>query len=118
MGLVIGLGLWSNQMILTYVIAAAFPAVCRNSTEWGRLRRRLAHLIRTRVGLRPSEVAPTLVLALGGVGVAGLSSSGACEPVWQFERLAQLAKLLLVVVGGGIAVGMFWVRHSEERQSF
>ena len=107
MGLVIGLGLWSNQMILTYVIAAAFP-LFSNSTEWGRLRRRLAHFIRTRVGLRPSEVAPTLVLGLGAVGVAAFFSS-ACEPVWQFERLAQLAKLVLAGVGGGVALGMFWV---------
>jgi len=107
MGLVIGLGLWSNLMILTYVIAAAFP-LFSNSTEWSRLRQGLAHFIRTRVGLRPSEVAPTLVLGLGAVGVSAFFS-GACEPVWQFERLAQLAKLVLAVVGGGVALGMFWV---------
>jgi hypothetical protein len=107
MGLIIGLGLWSNQMILAYVAAAAFPAFV-NSHEWGRLRQHLAKFVHTRVGLQPSELAPTLVLGLGAVGVAAFFS-GACEPVWQFERLAQLGKLALAVVGCGVALGMFWV---------
>ena len=105
LGLIVGLGLWSNQMIVIYVVAAAFPAFVR-SREWARLRQSLARFIRARVGLRPSEVAPTLVLGLGAVGVAAFFT-GACEPVWQFERLGQLGKLVLAAVGVGAALGMF-----------
>jgi len=106
LGLLVGLGLWSNQMILAYVAAAAFPAFV-SSREWSRMRERLGHFIHTRVALEPSEVFPTLVLGLGAVVVAAFFS-GACEPVWQFERLVKLGKLVLAAVGGGIVLGMFW----------
>ena len=107
LGLLAGLGLWSNQMIVVYFVAAAVPGFLY-SPEWGRLRERLARLIRTRVGLRPAEVGPTLVLGLGTIGVAAFFSD-ACNPVWQFERLAQLGKLVLAAVGGGLALGLFLV---------
>ncbi len=107
LGALAGLGLWSNQMIVAYLAAVAFPAFLY-SPEWEDFRARLGRFVRTRVGLPPSEVGPALVLCAGAIGVAAFFSGG-CEPVGQFARLGQLAKITLAAEAAGLILGLFLI---------
>jgi len=113
LGFLTGVGLWGNQMMVVYLIAAVFP-ILLTSHEWIRLRHRLSQSISSRLGLEPLELFPSMALAVGALCLVAFFSSG-CSPPWQFERLASLARVMVATVFGAVGLGMFIV--SERRRA-
>lgn len=105
LGLVAGLGLWSNQMAVVYLIAASAPIVLA-SEEWSGVYRRIRVFIVNRLGLPASEVLLASVFGFGLLAVLAFFS-GACQPAWQYRRAQTLSRLILLISGVALALGLF-----------
>ena len=110
-GVLVGLGMWSNQMIVVYVAALGIVAFLA-SPEWNALYERLEALSQEHVHIPLREFLPVVVLGAAGIGVLAFFSSG-CQPVWQFEKVESIARAVLAVVG--LALGLSALRFSKRR---
>jgi hypothetical protein len=111
LGILIGLGMWSNQMIVVYVAALGIVAFLA-SPEWNALYARLEALSQEHVHIPLRELLPVVVLGAAGIGVLAFFSSG-CQPVWQFEKVESIARAVLAVLG--LALGLSALRFSNRR---
>ena len=111
MGLLIGLGAWSNQMIVAYVAALGIIAFLA-SPEWNALYARLESLSQEHVHIPLREYFPVVVLGVAGTAVLAFFSSG-CQPVWQFEKVESIARAMLALLG--LALGLSALRFSKRR---
>jgi hypothetical protein len=109
LGILIGLGMWSNQMIVVYVAALGIVAFLA-SPEWNALYARLEALSQEHVHIPLRELLPVVVLGAAGIGVLAFFSSG-CQPVWQFEKVESIARAVLAVLG--LALGLSALRFSN-----
>jgi hypothetical protein len=105
LGFLAGLGFWSNQMMVVYVVAVVLPALL-SSQEWGKLRDRFRSFIKQRIGLPESELMLVMVMGLMGIGILAFFS-GACEPTWQFARAEGIARAILVLIAGSSLLAFF-----------
>jgi hypothetical protein len=97
LGLLVGIGLWSNQMTIVFVLAAFFPVLLR-SEEWADLRKRLTSFSEKRFQFETHWVFPVTSLIVGFLIVSGFFVAG-CSPPWRFAKLQQVAKI-------GLAMGL------------
>jgi len=109
LGILIGLGMWSNQMIVVYVAALGIVAFLA-SPEWNALYARLEALSQEHVHIPLRELLPVVVLGAAGIGVLAFFSSG-CQPVWQFEKVESITRAVLAVLG--LALGLSALRFSN-----
>jgi len=110
-GVLIGLGMWSNQMIVVYLAALGIVAILA-SPEWNALYARLEALSQAHVHIPLRELLPVVVLGATGIGVLAFFSSG-CQPVWQFEKVESIARVVLAVLG--LALGLSALRLSKRK---
>lgn len=111
LGILLGLGFWSNQMIVAYAAALGMVAFLA-SPEWAALHARLERLSRQFVQIPFREALPVAVIGTAGVGVLAFFSSG-CQPVWQFEKVQAIARAVLMALS--LATGVAAVLLSRRR---
>ncbi|MCB0036689.1 MAG: hypothetical protein KDE51_21805, partial [Anaerolineales bacterium] len=95
-GLLLGFGFWSHQMIVVYAAVICLLWMLQ-SPEWRQIHRIL-----------PPAVWPFVTLALGGMVVSAFFSA-ACEPQASFQEIITIAQLLLLTVVGWSLIGFGWV---------
>ena len=95
-GLLAGLGLWSNQMEVVF-LAAAFLPLGLGSAEWKTIRGKAAGIGHNLTKMPEAWIFGVATFLAGLLAVAAFFISG-CEPSWRFARVQWGAKLLLAAV--------------------
>jgi hypothetical protein len=94
-GIIVGLGLWSNQMFIVYLGAISIVVFLR-SVEWKVLEGRLRDLFETRIKLPLHELLLLLIITMGVLFTLAFFSN-ACEPRWQFSQVKNVSRILLLL---------------------
>lgn len=97
LGVVVGVGLWSNQMYVVYA-GTVVVAGALQSEAWAGARDRIGAAWEGLVGLPFREITPVAMLAVGFLFVLAFFTGG-CHPVWQYEKVQTLARWGLVILG-------------------
>ena len=103
LGLLLGLGLWSNQMMIVFVAAALVPLLVSSQT-WAAARASMARVLARR-SFPPGMAFNLIYPALIALGVGGFFVSG-CQPVWRFARVETIARWGLAACAVGIGAGL------------
>ncbi|HLE04618.1 MAG TPA: hypothetical protein VI729_08435 [Anaerolineales bacterium] len=102
MGVLIGLGIWSNNTFVVYVAAVTLAAfVC--SPEWRSIHAKLKTFAERTIQIPLAEMLPVIVLGVAGLGVLAFFSGG-CRPEGLYQTIGSVSRVTLVVVGGAVAV--------------
>ena len=101
MGVLIGLGLWSNNTFVVYVAAVTLAAlVC--SPEWRSIHAKLKTFAERTIQIPLAEMLPVIVLGVAGLGVLAFFSGG-CRPEGLYQTIGSVSKVTLLVVCGAVA---------------
>lgn len=113
-GLLAGLGLWSNQMEVVFLAAAFLPLGLR-SEEW-RIMRGKAAAVGRRLTKTPEAWVFGAATFLAGILVIAAFFVSGCEPSWRFAKVQWGAKLTLgAVVVLLTAIAFLVSKRKQER---
>lgn len=112
-GLVVGLGFWSNQMIIVYLLAIGIVALLR-SEVWASLRDQIGNWWGRVVQIPFEQAMPVAVIGLAMVGLLAFFSGG-CDPVWRFAKVQTGGRLTLLAIGAAVAGSLLSVSRSKSR---
>ena len=101
LGALTGLGIWSHQLMLSYLAALALT-VWLSSPEWAECAARFERWCARALQIPGSELLLLLAVGAGGLVVLGFFSA-ACEPVSTFAKVQTAARALLALGGLGLA---------------
>jgi hypothetical protein len=116
LGILMGLGLWSQPMTIIYFCALGM-AYWLQSPEWSALYEILARFCSDRIQIPLKELLPVGTLGMCGAIVTAFFSA-ACDPQPSFALAQQLSRLLLLVVAGSLALAFFLVSRRRRRVSW
>lgn len=107
LGVVLGIGNWSHQLMLVYMAALALVFLL-GSPEWAALLGRFEGWCARVLRLPARELILLALLAAGALVVLGFFSA-ACEPVATYARIETGARALLALGGAAVGLALFAV---------
>jgi len=113
-GVLAGIGLWSNQMMVVFLAAALVPRFL-GSSEWRHLSSMVNRLATRWVGRSFFRLAPLVPIAAGLLVVMSFFVSN-CSPVWRFERIQWVARGGLALAGLGSLGLLLWQSERPGRR--
>jgi len=111
-GILVGLGLWSHQMMVVYLLAIGL-AYWLQSPEWKSLNESLQNFFRNTVNVSLREIMPVIVMGLAGLSVLAFFSAG-CAPQASYAIAQRWTRVFLLGLGISLSIAFLWASRRRK----